>query len=142
MRPVHPHSTGCRTPGPARGSVVEYEIDTDAGISGLGFIFPDYDAVWKAMDAELGAFVRAQMPKAGLVAMPKIWDNGFRHVTTSNRPIHGAAGFDRMDPAGNGAGAGLENGLCHTSGIQFENSASPPPLAGCVSTHVSHATRG
>jgi TRAP-type transport system periplasmic protein len=71
-------------------------IVPDAGISGLGFIFPDYDAVWKAMDGELGAFVRAQMPKAGLVAMPKIWDNGFRHVTTSNRPVHSAADLKNL----------------------------------------------
>lgn len=67
-----------------------------AGISGLGFIFPDYDAVWKAMDGELGAFIRAQMPKAQLVAMPKIWDNGFRHVTTSKRPINNAADLKNL----------------------------------------------
>ncbi len=71
-------------------------IIPDAGISGLGFIFPGYDAVWTAMDGELGAFVRAQMPKAGLVAMPKIWDNGFRHVTTSSRPITGAADLKNL----------------------------------------------
>ena len=29
-----------------------------ASINGVGFAFPDYDTVWKAMDGELGAYVR------------------------------------------------------------------------------------
>jgi TRAP-type transport system periplasmic protein len=62
-----------------------------ASINGLGFIFPDYDAVWKAMDGELGSFIRAQIAKVNLVAMEKIWDNGFRQITTSTKPITNAA---------------------------------------------------
>jgi tripartite ATP-independent transporter DctP family solute receptor len=58
-----------------------------ASINGMGFAFKDYDSVWKAMDGDLGAFVRAQIAKAGLVSMEKIWDNGFRQTTTSNKPI-------------------------------------------------------
>src|SRR5271166_4199364 len=58
-----------------------------ASINGLGFIFPGYDAVWKAMDGDLGAYVRGQIAKAGIVAMEKIWDNGFRQITSSTRPI-------------------------------------------------------
>jgi tripartite ATP-independent transporter DctP family solute receptor len=58
-----------------------------ASISGVGFAFPDYSAVWKAMDGDLGAYMRAQIAKANLVAMDKIWDNGFRQITTSNKPI-------------------------------------------------------
>ncbi len=56
-------------------------------INGIGFAFSDYDTVWKAMDGELGAFIRAQIGKAGLVAMDRIFDNGFRQMTTSTRPI-------------------------------------------------------
>ncbi len=56
-------------------------------ISGIGFAFPDYDAVWRAMDGDLGAYIRAQISKAGLVAMDKIWDNGFRQITSSSKPI-------------------------------------------------------
>lgn len=56
-------------------------------ISGIGFAFSDYDAVWKAMDGDLGAYIRAQIVKAGLVPMDKIWDNGFRHITSSSKPI-------------------------------------------------------
>ena len=58
-----------------------------ASINGIGFAFADYDQVWKAMDGELGAYVRAQIAKANLVAMDKIWDNGFRQITTSTKPI-------------------------------------------------------
>jgi tripartite ATP-independent transporter DctP family solute receptor len=58
-----------------------------ASINGIGFAFPDYDTVWKAMDGDLGAFIRKEITKAGLVVMDKIWDNGFREVTSSTRPI-------------------------------------------------------
>lgn len=60
-------------------------------ISGIGFAFSDYDAVWKAMDGDLGAYIRAQIVKAGLVPMDKIWDNGFRHITSSSKPINSPA---------------------------------------------------
>lgn len=58
-----------------------------AGIVNTGFAFPDYDAVWKAMDGDLGAYVRAQIAKAGLVVPFRVWDNGFRQVTSSTREI-------------------------------------------------------
>ncbi|EJL71931.1 TRAP transporter substrate-binding protein [Variovorax sp. Varisp85] len=58
-----------------------------ASISGVGFAFKDYPSVWKAMDGELGAYIRAQIAKAGIVPMEKIWDNGFRQITSSSRPI-------------------------------------------------------
>ncbi|MFG1351834.1 TRAP transporter substrate-binding protein [Xanthobacter autotrophicus] len=63
----------------------------NASVSGLGFAFPDYATVWKAMDGDLGAYVRGQISKAGIIAMDKIWDNGFRQITTSTRPIDTAA---------------------------------------------------
>ena len=34
-----------------------------ASISGIGFAFKDYDSVWKAMDGQLGAHIRAQIAK-------------------------------------------------------------------------------
>jgi TRAP-type transport system periplasmic protein len=60
-----------------------------ASISGVGFAFPDYASVWKAMDGDLGAYVRQQIAKANLIAMDKIWDNGFRQTTSSTKPING-----------------------------------------------------
>jgi tripartite ATP-independent transporter DctP family solute receptor len=59
-----------------------------ASINGIGFAFPDYDKVWAAMDGELGAYIREQIKKAGLMVMDKIWDNGFRQTTSSTRPIN------------------------------------------------------
>ncbi len=59
-----------------------------ASINGIGFAFPNYDTVWKAMDGELGAFVRKEITKANLVVMDKIWDNGFRQTTSSTKPIN------------------------------------------------------
>jgi len=64
-----------------------------ASINGLGFAFPDYDTVWKAMDGDLGAHVRGEITKAGLVVMDKIWDNGFRQTTSSTKPINGPDDF-------------------------------------------------
>ncbi len=58
-----------------------------ASINGMGFAFPNYDTVWKAMDGDLGAYVRGQIAKTNLLAMEKIWDNGFRQTTTSTKPI-------------------------------------------------------
>jgi tripartite ATP-independent transporter DctP family solute receptor len=59
-----------------------------ASISGIGFAFPDYDTVWKAMDGDLGAHIRGEITKANLVVMDKIWDNGFRETTSSTKPIN------------------------------------------------------
>ena len=62
----------------------------NASISGIGFAFPSYKEVWPAMDGELGAYVRAEIEKSGLVVMEKIWDNGFRQITSSVGPIETA----------------------------------------------------
>ena len=64
-----------------------------ASISGIGFAFPDYDTVWKAMDGGLGAYIRGEITKANLVVMDKIWDNGFRQTTSSTKPINGPDDF-------------------------------------------------
>ena len=62
-----------------------------AAITGIGFAFADYEAVWKALDGELGAYVRKEIGKSNLVVMERIWDNGFRQVTSSTKPIQSAA---------------------------------------------------
>ncbi|WP_349741295.1 TRAP transporter substrate-binding protein [Roseateles cavernae] len=61
-----------------------------AAVTGVGFAFADYDTVWKALDGDLGAHVRAQIAKANLIAMERIWDNGFRQITSSTHPINSA----------------------------------------------------
>ena len=48
------------------------------------------------MDGELGAYIRAQIAKANLIAMDKIWDNGFRQTTTSTKPVQTPDDFRGM----------------------------------------------
>lgn len=62
----------------------------NASISGIGFAFPSYDQVWPALDGELGAYVRGEIEKSNLVVLEKIWDNGFRQITSSVGPIETA----------------------------------------------------
>jgi tripartite ATP-independent transporter DctP family solute receptor len=59
-----------------------------AAINNVGLAFDDYDQVWKAMDGDVGAYVRKEIGKVGLTTMEKIWDNGFRQLTTCVKPIH------------------------------------------------------
>jgi len=58
-----------------------------ASINGIGFAFSDYNQVWAAMDGKLGAYVRNEIAKQGLTAVSRMWNNGFRQVTTSTKPI-------------------------------------------------------
>jgi TRAP-type transport system periplasmic protein len=59
-----------------------------ASINGIGFGFKEYDNVWAAMDGALGAHVRGAIEKAGLLAFDKMWDNGYRQITSSTHPIN------------------------------------------------------
>ena len=63
-------------------------LSAAAGILNTGFAFPDYDTVWKAMDGEVGGYVRTQIQKVGLMAPFRLYDNGFRQITSSTRPIN------------------------------------------------------
>jgi tripartite ATP-independent transporter DctP family solute receptor len=56
-------------------------------INALGFAFKDYAQVWPAMDGKLGATIRARIDAAGLHAIEKIFDIGFRQVSSSTHPI-------------------------------------------------------
>src|ERR1051325_1983763 len=60
-----------------------------ASINGVGFIWENYEKVWPAMDGDLGAYIRKQIDKAGLHAFERQWDNGYRQMTSSTRPIKG-----------------------------------------------------
>jgi tripartite ATP-independent transporter DctP family solute receptor len=59
-----------------------------SSISSIAFAFTDFDRVWAAVDGDLGAHIRQQIGTIGLVAFDKMWDNGFRQITTSNKPIN------------------------------------------------------
>ncbi len=74
-----------------------------AGIVNTGFAFPDYAHVWGAMDGALGKYISAQITKSGLIAPSKFWDNGFRQITSSTKPIKTPEDLDgfkiRVPPA-------------------------------------------
>jgi tripartite ATP-independent transporter DctP family solute receptor len=67
-----------------------------AAIWGVGFAWKDYPTLWDALDGKFGAYLRSQIDKTGLVVLDKIWDNGFRQVTTSIRPIVTPADFQGL----------------------------------------------
>ncbi|CAN5213135.1 TRAP transporter substrate-binding protein [soil metagenome] len=67
-----------------------------AAINAVGFAFADYDQVWKAMDGPLGAHVRAALAKVGLYTFEKMWDNGFRQITSGAKPIETAKDMDGL----------------------------------------------
>jgi TRAP-type transport system periplasmic protein len=54
-----------------------------SGLPSVGFAFQSYDQVWAAMDGGVGEIVRDAIGKAGVVPMKKVWDNGFRQITSS-----------------------------------------------------------
>ncbi len=54
---------------------------------GIGFAFPDYARVWSAMDGELGAYLRGVISRLGMHAFDKLWDIGFRQISSSTKPI-------------------------------------------------------
>jgi TRAP-type transport system periplasmic protein len=68
--------------------VVLQGLSVAAGINGVAFVFKDYPEVWKAMDGDLGAYIRAAGDKVGLFIFEKTLDNGYRNITTSNHPIN------------------------------------------------------
>ena len=73
-----------------------------SGITSVGFAFKNYDDVWKAMDGDLGNHIRAEIAKTPIFTVSRIWDNGFRHVTSSSREIKTPAdlqGFKVRVPA-------------------------------------------
>jgi tripartite ATP-independent transporter DctP family solute receptor len=74
-----------------------------SGITSVGFAFKNYDEVWGAMDGQLGDHIRSEIAKTPIFTVSKVWDNGFRHVTSSTREIRSPAdlkGFKlRVPPA-------------------------------------------
>ncbi|CAG9181119.1 TRAP transporter substrate-binding protein [Cupriavidus pinatubonensis] len=68
------------------GTVMSTLIPVTA-LTGAGFLFSGYDKVWAAMDGPVGAHIRAAIEKTNLVPFSTVWDNGFRQITASTKPI-------------------------------------------------------
>ncbi|MBV9440721.1 MAG: TRAP transporter substrate-binding protein [Candidatus Eremiobacteraeota bacterium] len=59
-----------------------------ASIENLAYAYPNRETVFRAFDGELGKVVRDDIQsKGGMVVLEKIWENGFREITTSTKPI-------------------------------------------------------
>lgn len=69
------------------GGVILSSLLPVAALSGIGFIFDDYRGVWSAMDGKVGHYIRTAFERVGLHPLERIWDNGFRQITCSSRPI-------------------------------------------------------
>jgi tripartite ATP-independent transporter DctP family solute receptor len=59
-----------------------------AGITGTPFAFPSLQAAFTAVDGDLGAHIRGEFAKVNLAPVGAVWDHGFRHITTSTKPIN------------------------------------------------------
>ena len=62
----------------------------------MPFAFKSSKSVFAALDGGLGNVIRGELQRAGLHAFRHGLQNGFHHITTSNRPIETAADFDRL----------------------------------------------
>jgi tripartite ATP-independent transporter DctP family solute receptor len=58
-----------------------------AAISNIGFAFKSSDMAWRALDGRVGAMVGAEIEKTGLHPMRRIWDEGFREITSSTKQV-------------------------------------------------------
>ena len=67
----------------------------DMNISGLPFLFSDFDAAWAFMDGEIEAAAEAQLVDLGIRVLAH-YDNGFRCVTNSKGPVESPADMKGM----------------------------------------------
>jgi tripartite ATP-independent transporter DctP family solute receptor len=58
-----------------------------AAISGIGFAFKDAATAFTALDGDLGQHIRDEVGKTQIMALDRVFELGFRQVTTSTRPI-------------------------------------------------------
>lgn len=63
-----------------------------AAIENLAYAFPNRETVFRAMDGDLGKVIREEIQaKGGMVVLDRIWENGYRDITTSTKPIRNVA---------------------------------------------------
>jgi tripartite ATP-independent transporter DctP family solute receptor len=63
-------------------------LSPSCAIDNIGFAFKDSQTAWSALDGAVGPLVRADIEKTGLFAMSKVWDEGFREITSGTHPIN------------------------------------------------------
>lgn len=68
------------------------EVVPIADIQGMPFAFRDSPQVYTALDGDLGDLLHQEALTKGIYALPKAcFENGFRNITTSTRPIRSVA---------------------------------------------------
>ena len=66
-------------------------------IQGLPFAFHDHAQVHQVLDGPLGDYLQAELRARGIHALPGgLLENGFRHISTTTRPIHNAADLEGL----------------------------------------------
>jgi tripartite ATP-independent transporter DctP family solute receptor len=63
---------------------------TKVGVSALPFLFTDFAKSWKFMDSDIVTGVNKELEASNIVVLAH-YDNGFRCVTTSNKPVNKVA---------------------------------------------------
>jgi TRAP-type transport system periplasmic protein len=74
----------------AQSALAMSTLIPSASSTGIGFAFSDYSQVWKATDGALGKFIIEEFAAQDLTAFERMWDNGFRQITSYSRPIASA----------------------------------------------------
>ena len=62
-------------------------FEPNLGVLDLPFIFRDREHAYKVLDGEIGQELAADLPSKDLRLLA-YWENGFRHVTNSSKPIN------------------------------------------------------
>ncbi|MDM9560627.1 MULTISPECIES: TRAP transporter substrate-binding protein [Bordetella] len=78
------------------GTMVIATLAPISAITAMGFAFSNDQEVWNAVDGKLGNSIRAAFAKVGLYTLEKMWNNGFRQITSSSHPVATAADLDGM----------------------------------------------
>lgn len=66
-------------------------------IQGLPFAFQDHAQVHATLDGPLGDYLRGELAARGIHALPYgLLENGFRHISTVDRPLHTAADLEGL----------------------------------------------
>lgn len=72
------------------GTLIIATMAPISAVTAVGFAFSHYDQVWNAVDGKLGDRIRAEFARIGFHTFRTMWDNGFRQITTSYKPINSA----------------------------------------------------
>jgi tripartite ATP-independent transporter DctP family solute receptor len=60
----------------------------ETDVQGIPFAWPDAPTIFRAMDGKLGAHLEEACARHGILMLPEAtFENGFRHIGTSTRPV-------------------------------------------------------